>query len=363
MRLEPTPTALPGGAAGVSASNQAVVLIDDGVVGRFGPALAWAARRGAVSLDVIVDGSPLAPAVVARRAACFARPARVWSVAGAGVEAVLAGEPVPAGDGGGTTSGVDGGETVSGVDGGGSVSGVGGGYPAELDDLARLLDAHGLEVVWEHGVLRGEVLGLEVARTIGDHLEVGVGRHDRMARMTMRPSEPVSGALVSAAEAVRARRRPGAAPHPANRLARSRWLRSVLVANPSAVGCTSLQPVAPPLPWIDLPDAGPAPAIGARAGTGRDRDLAGAAAAGPAATAGLGGTAAVVAKVVVVCCVGVDLDLVPTAADSRLAYAPGADLLIVVPAGDDVAVNRELAGALARPATIVTVGDDWASGL
>jgi hypothetical protein len=63
--------------------------------------------------------------------------------------------------------------------------------------------------------------------------------------------------------------------------------------------------------------------------------------------------------VVVVCSVGVDLDLVPTAADSRLIHQPDAGLLLVVPEGDDVPVNRRLAASLARRAEVVTVPRDW----
>ena len=216
--------------------------------------------------------------------------------------------------------------------------------PAEL---VSLLSAHGLEVIWEHGVLRGEVLGLEVARTVGDRLEVGVGRHDRTARYEMRPSESVSSALEEAAAAVRALRRRGAPAHPANTLARSRWLRSLLLSAPSSFGFASLRAVAPPLPWFDLPEAGPAPAVGVLQSSG--------------------------APVVAVCSVGVDLDLVPTAADCRLLYSsPGTRssgsgaapaLCLVMPEGDDLPVTHGLAGRLDPPAQIVTVPRDWQDGL
>jgi hypothetical protein len=62
---------------------------------------------------------------------------------------------------------------------------------------------------------------------------------------------------------------------------------------------------------------------------------------------------------VVVCSVGVDVNLVPAAADARLQHAPGARLLIVVPEGDDYGLTRELAGALREPAEVVTIGRDW----
>lgn len=200
-----------------------------------------------------------------------------------------------------------------------------------------MLEAAGLEVVWEHGVLRGEVLGLEVARTVGGELVVGVGRHDREARAVMRPGEPLLSALASAADAVRDLRRPGAPAHPANRLARSRWLRAVAVSNPAALGLSTLLPVAPPLPWFDLPEAGPAPGIGTTFANGE--------------------------PVVVVFSAGVDLDLAPTAADCRLLHRPGSQLWLVVPAGGDMGVTRSLAERLSPPASVHVVARGWEAGL
>ncbi len=283
------------------------MLIDDGAVARFGPALAWADRRGAASLDVLVDGSgPSAPSVVARRASCFDPAPAVWAVSGRSLSPAVAAEPVA--------------EEAFAHD------------PA----MVELLSSHGLEVVSEHGVLRGEVLGLEVARTVGDRLEVGVGRHDRMARSEMRPGETASAALAEAARVVRSLRRVGAPTHPANTLARSRWLRSVLVQSPSILGLASLTPVAPPLPWFDLPEAGAAPAVGH--------------------------VSSPFNPVVVVCSVGVDLDLVPTAADCRLLYGSppsGSQLWLVVPEGDDLPVTRALAARLSPSAEVRVVGRDW----
>ena len=312
------PSVLPGGAALLSPpSSRAWVLIDDGVVARFGAALAWADRQGVATLDVIVDGSPSAPGIIARRAGAFGAAPSVWAVDGTSLVAVAAAEPVPPEPG--------------------TAQPGSAGPGADGADLAALLAEHGLEVVHEHGVLRGEVLGLEVARTVGGRLEVGVGRHDRSARAEMRPGEDIGAALDDAARAVRALRRPGAPSHPANTLARSRWLRAAMSRDPQRYGLASLEPVAPPLPWFDLPEAGPAPAVGATE-TGE--------------------------PVIVVCSVGVDLDLVPTAADCRLLYGGDhaeAALWLIVPEGDDLPVTRSLAARLAPPATVRTVPRDWAA--
>jgi hypothetical protein len=64
---------------------------------------------------------------------------------------------------------------------------------------------------------------------------------------------------------------------------------------------------------------------------------------------------------VVVCSIGVDLDVVPYAADARLAAeaaAPGIDplrLVVVTPGRDRVRVTDEIAGHLRRAVELVAV--------
>jgi hypothetical protein len=271
------------------------VLIDDGSARRFGPALVWAWRHAVKDLHVLVEG-PAAAGVVARRAAELATPPAVWTVSGRSLAPAVVAEPASAG-------------------------------PVDLA-WAEVLAAHGADAVVEHGVLRGEVLGLEVARVVdGGRLEVGVGRHDRQARAQLWGDFDPGGALDEAVAAVRARRRAGAAAHPANTLARSRWLRAVVCAQPSLAGVARLSPVPPPLPLPDLTDNGAVPCVGD--------------------------------GLVVVCSTGVDPDLVPTAADARHLYQPDGRLVIVVPAGDDHPVTVALARALARPALVRTVPRGW----
>jgi hypothetical protein len=105
------------------------------------------------------------------------------------------------------------------------------------------------------------------------------------------------------------------------------------VARPDLVGAAHLAPVPPPLPRTDLRQPSPAPAAGL------DRDD---------------------SPVLVVCSTGIDLDLVPGAADARLAdERDGVRLILAVPPGDDHPVTRELAAALRQPADVITVPDDW----
>jgi hypothetical protein len=118
----------------------------------------------------------------------------------------------------------------------------------------------------------------------------------------------------------------------------------VLVAQPGLVGAERLAPVAPPVARAGVRERAPAFAIGTGPG-------------GP---------------VLVACSTGVDLDLVPAAADARAAVAEGlaggrpagrdgaaVRLLLAVPEGDDHPVTRRLAAALREPATVVTVPRGW----
>lgn len=287
--------------------HRGFVLVDDGAPGRLGAAMVWAAHAGVSDLTVLVDGDPRGAAVIARRAALFAPTPDVLEVRGR-----LAAKAAPAG------------------------------IPApppppspEVQAMLDLLSVHGIDPVSEHGVAKGEVLGLEVARVVGGppyHLEVGVGSHDRQARSGLRPDQDPGAALDEVLTLVRKWRAPGARRHPANLLARERWLRAVLLARPALAGARRLEALPPVLPVPDLRLPVPAAAAGVDAG-GR--------------------------PLVVVCSTGVDPDLVPTAADHRLIDGRRAKLRLVVPEGDDYPLTRRLAAALVDPAEIVTVPRDW----
>jgi hypothetical protein len=315
------------------AAGRGWVLDDGGSPAFLSAALVWARRQGVKELHLIIDpafstrgssATPIAPEAVARRAALWAAAPQVWAVSGRDLRPA---EPeVPA-------------------------------APIEPPAAARAwiapLVAHGTEVVLEHGVIAGEVRGLEVARVVpsslmvgldsdstsGWQVAVGVGHHDREARDEMHPGEPLADSLDRVVSLVRRLRVAGAVRHPANTLAREGWLRSVLVARPGMVGAAELFPVPPPRPRVDLRRPAPAPAAGV--------DLHG-------------------APMVVVASVGVDLDFVPAAAEARLSWylarpagTPPARLVLVVPQGDDYPVTRELAAELVAPAEIVTVPRDW----
>lgn len=191
-----------------------------------------------------------------------------------------------------------------------------------------LLDAE-LDLVVEGGVTRGEVDGLEVARIAeGSVLEVGVGGADRELTALLHADAPAIDQVRRAADIVRKHRWAGASPHPLNQLVRERWLRADLVREPDRAGLSRLRSADTPWPRQNLVDRGIAAAVGETE-------------AGDA--------------VVVACSVGIDLDLVPRAADIRAAIDPGADLWLVVPERDDHPLTRRLAANLHQPARIVGV--------
>lgn len=264
-----------------------------------GPALAWARSAGAAQVSLVVEADA---GLVARRASQFSPAPEVWVAEGRSL-VPAAPDPLPA--------------------------------PPPLDPrLARWADvlvAAGADPLVEHGRLVGEVDGLEVARVSvpagGEPvLEIGVGRFDREAHALTSADVPTAEALAKVVGLVRRHRTD--AGHPLSRLAPERRLRGRLIAEPALVGADHLLPMAPVVEAPDLRTAWPAPAAG--------EDTRG----GP---------------LVVVCSTGVDLDLVPSAADARLADGRGARLVLAVPRRDRHPVTLALAAALAEPAEVVGV--------
>jgi hypothetical protein len=298
--------------AGLVADGVAWVLLDSSPLQSFGAALVWGDRHGASELHLLVD-DPADAGVLSRRAGCFEPAPSVWVVEGTSLVPARPAPPsVPV-------------------------------AALTAPELAELLVDADLEVVVEEGIVRGEVNGLEVARIVHDTsstgvpldgplLEVGVGHADREMTALIHGSMSPVDQLTRVAEIVRGHRQADAEPHPLKRLAPERWLRARLIANPERVGLTHLRPVDPAVPRPNLRDRAVAMAVGETA-SGERR--------------------------VVACSVGVDLDLVPAAADARLSVAPEAPLLLVVPERDAHPVTRALAARLRAPAEVVTVSDHW----
>jgi hypothetical protein len=291
-----------GGAALVR-DGEAWVLADERPARALGPALAWMRQQGATALHLLAESDT---GLLARRAEAFAVPVEVLRVEGRSLSPA---EPVPLP------------------------------VPPPLDPdlaaLAGLIVDGGAEPVVEFGVLVGEVAGLEVCRAVRDpdrgvvRLEVGVGAADREMFQVLHGDVPPVEELRRVVDAVSPYRRPGAEPHALNRLAAERLLRWRLLQDPPLVGAAVLLPGQPPYPRANLKDPVPCVARG-EAPDGR--------------------------PLVVVCSTGVDLDLVPYAADARLADARlDISLVLAVPERDAHAVTRALADLLVEPAVLVAV--------
>lgn len=308
----PSPVTFPDGAAAL-AGTEAWVLLDQDPPGALGVALAWAQRHDATRLNVVADSGT---GVLARQAGAFSLDMRVWSTDGPRLVPAVA-DPPPL-------------RLEPSV--------------AELAAGTTLVDA-GATVVVEHGVVRAEVLGLEVARVaIVDDVVVvqpGVGRNDRDGHAMVGGAAAADADVVGAtlqrvvAEVRRHRHGPVADRHPLGRMARGRWLRHLLTVHPGLVGAARLEAVEPTVARHTVAD-GAAFAAGERAD----------------------GT-----PVVVGCAGGIDLGLVPEAADVRLTVAhwEGTEpQLVLAAAGRDLhPVVRRMADALVEPAEVVTLPDDW----
>jgi hypothetical protein len=302
------PSPYAGGAA-LLAGDDGWVLLEERPARGLGGALAWADQQG-VGLNVVADRDT---GVLARRAAAFERAPLVWQIDG---RALVPGIAAPLRVAPALSTGAR--------------------------ELIPVIEAAGAEPVEEHGVLTGEVVGLEVCRVVPDdsadgsggvRLDVGIGPHDREAFRLVHGNDLSGASLIEAlAEVVRSvgvHRRPGAPPHPLNRIARERALRHEFILRPELIGLTELTVAPPPVPRISVRDASPCVATGTTA-DGED--------------------------VVVVCSAGVDLDLVPFAADAREAVGPATTpLLVALPAADVQPVTERLAARLVHPATVIVV--------
>jgi len=297
------PVLLPADFAGGAAvwhGSEAWVLLDERPGHGLGAAVGWALRHDASAVHVVAES---ATGLLARRADGFTFPVSVWHAEG---RVLLPGVPEP----------------------------LAPSVPAPQHHhqfVDTIVEAGALPGV-EHGVLFGEVEGLEVCRVVDDphtgevRLEVGVGAHDREAFQMLHGDRPTAEALAGVVAAVVLHRRPLDPSHPLGRLAGERALRARLVAEPSIVGADEVHLAVPPVPRANLKDAVPCLAVARIDG----------------------------APTLVVCSTGVDLDVVPYAVDARLAHHIER-CIIVMPSRDRVPVQELLAASVAPPIDIVAV--------
>ena len=206
--------------------------------------------------------------------------------------------------------------------------------------FAEFIKSAGADVVREHGVISGEVCGLEVCRVVRaadsgesdgageSELEIGVGAHDRETFKLLHGRTATIESLRKVIAEVAARRAVGAQVHPLNRLARERLLRHYVCQSPQLVGAKSLQVAEPPIVRTNLKDVVPCCAVGMSL-TGE--------------------------KMVVIFNVGVDPDVVSFGADARGQINGSAELIFAMPTRDIVPAVERVAQMLRRPARFVGV--------
>lgn len=283
--------------------------------GWLGAAVVWAIRKGVGELHILGDhleGNH------ARWATCYKLPIQVWRVVGRTAQLV---EP---------TAYIE---------------------PAVISPVAELfretIVAAGAEPVVEHGVLRAEVLGLEVGRVVDDfegipQLEVGVGRHDRLAQAMMYGTAEVARSLTEAVLAVREHRRAGDGIHPANRLSPERWLRAVALQSPTFAGFEDLTAIESTEP-NKLKRSTPALAVGKQIGS--------------SSSLGANGDGG---QTLAAFTVGVDLDAITVAADTLRCRGIQVDgIVLILPQGDDLPAVRAAADQCVFPVQVATISKDW----
>ena len=291
-----------GSAVGVVSRNIAWVLLTSRHEFGLGPAMIWALRNGATSLNIFTEHSA---GDLARRASFFNFDIDIYKIA-----SDLAVTPVL------SLAGALPIKVISAAD----------------ESFAEFIRSSGAEVTREHGVLAGEVCGLEVCRVVHDdtdtavvesRLEIGVGTHDRETFQLLHGRTATIESLRKVVEEVASKRIAGANPHPLNQLGRERLLRHLTCESPHSVDAISLQSVAPPMPRANLKDQVPCCALGnSRSGK----------------------------SLVAIFSIGIDPDVISFGADARQAIDDQAELIFVSPQRDIVPAIAQLAELLFIPA-------------
>ncbi len=281
---EGTPEVFGLGAAFVT-SDATWVLIDGESSRALGPVLAWTSRfEKPVHLLVERDSG-----IIARRAQFFTSSITVWHVDDRSLLPAVAEPHLPV-------------------------------VEAKPEHVAMmdLIASSGADALIEHGIVVGEVRGLEMCRVVDDNttgesrLEVGMGVNDREAFAMVHGELPKEEALRNVIEAVAVHREPDAMVHPFNQFGAERMHRWRALNDPASIGFANLSPADPPVRRTNLKDAVPCVALGAT----------------------LAGEASVAVFVQ-----GIDLDVVPFAVDA--ASRCGVHRAVVVARAKDITPSMQ----------------------
>ena len=221
--------------AGFLTADATWVLIDGDASRALGPVLAWSTQFER-HVNLLVENNA---GLLARRASLFDADITVWHVDDHTITQAAA-EPhvvsAPASD-------------------------------AHLS-FVDIIESSGADALVEHGIVVGEVRGLEMCRVVDDattgdvRLEVGMGRHDREAFTMIHGELPTAQAMRQAIDAVLPHRTEGADSHPFNQFGVERLSRWKAIKDPSTIGFSTLAPADPPVLRTNVKDSVPCVAIG-----------------------------------------------------------------------------------------------------
>ena len=199
-----------------------------------GPTLLWMLKYELTEVDLVIEGDGGIPA---RRAQALTCELRVWQMQNGTLERA---QPTP---------------HLPKIE-----------VPQSHEKFAAIIQDCGALPVREHGVLTGEVLGLEVCRVVdtpdGPRLEVGVGAIDRETFQLVNSHRTIEDSLTEVVGIVRAHRSPGAPHHPLGKMAGERLLRHRVINEPSLIGAVTLKPAEPPIPRGGMRETTPCVATG-----------------------------------------------------------------------------------------------------
>ena len=199
-----------------------------------GPTLLWMLKHQLTEVDLVIEGDGGIPA---RRAQALNCELRVWQMQNGTLERAQPAPHLPKVE-----------------------------VPQSHEHFAATIQDCGALPVREHGVLTGEVLGLEVCRVVdtpdGPRLEVGVGAIDRETFQLVNSHRTIEDSLTEVVGIVRAHRSPGAPHHPLGKMAGERLLRHRVINEPSLIGATTLKPAEPPIPRGGMRESTPCVATG-----------------------------------------------------------------------------------------------------
>jgi len=209
--------------------------------------------------------------------------------------------------------------------------------PVVNETAMSLLIENGCDVIREHDVIKGEIKGLEVARIIKDfdnlsNMQIGVGHYDQEAHKLVDWGESPNEKLARVVSEVRQYRNKEAQPHPLNRVARSKWLISEMIASPKIVGLEEIRHLPTPESTKAITETAPAAALGK-----------------------IGDKV-----ILIVASVGVDLKAVPIASGLSVATEPD-EIWMVLPEKDKHPALLRQAEHLKTPVHFKTAEEPWPS--